>query len=156
MESFLIPFVSGISEHDTLISSTEIVFVGHAVDSSCNVGILGFDNLDDFAFVSIKSICYAVKSNLASSSSGALFKVNLLLGDASLSHEANDIGLGSSFHSDLSGGVNSNAGVQNGVRDLIAELVGVTFSNRLRGKEDVVLLRLHDSLSSVLGFVGVL
>lgn len=133
VESFLIPFVSGITEHDTLITSTEVIFTLNSVsvDGSGDVSILSFNNLDDFAFVSIKTVGSGSKSNLVSGGSDTLIPVNLLGGDVGLSHKADDVRLASGFHGDLSGGVNSNASIQDGVRNLIAEFVGVTFSNRL-------------------------
>jgi len=102
VESLLIPFISGISEHDSLITSTEVIFVGHSVDGSGDVGILSFDNLNDFAFGAIETICDRGKSNLHGSVSGTLFEVNLLGSDVGLSHEADDVRLASSLHCNLS------------------------------------------------------
>jgi hypothetical protein len=113
VESLLIPFISGISEHDSLITSTEVIFVGHTVDGSGDVGILSFNNLNDFAFAAIETIFDRGKSNLLGSVSGTLLKVNLLCSDVGLSHEADDVRLASSLHCNLSRRLNSNASIQN-------------------------------------------
>ena len=113
VESLLIPFISGISEHDSLITSTEVIFVGHTVDGSGNVGILSFNNLNDFAFAAIKTIFDRGKSNLFGSVSGTLLEVNLLGSDVGLSHKSDDIRLASSLHCNLSRRLDSNTSIQN-------------------------------------------
>ena len=49
------------------------------------------------------------------------------------------VGLGGSLHGDLGIWVNLDAGIKNTVRNLIADLVGVTLADRLRSEVNVAL-----------------
>ena len=49
-------------------------------------------------------------------------------------------GLGGGLHSDLGVGVDAQAGVEDAIGNLIAELVWVTFTDGLRGEVDVFVV----------------
>ena len=108
------------------------------MDSRGNVGILSLDNLDHVALGAIKALLPRVISNVFAGFSGNLLEVDLLLGDASLTHEDEHLGLDGALHSHFGVGVDPEAGIKNGIGHLITEFVWVTFSNRLGGEVDVI------------------
>ncbi len=89
MKSFGIPLIGGISEHESLISSSHIELVLGLVNSSGNVGILSMDINNDLAVVAVKTNVFAGESNLLADLSGDALKVNLGLVDANFSKKNN-------------------------------------------------------------------
>ena len=77
MEGLLIPLISGISEHESLITGSHILLVLLSVDGGGDVGILSVNVQDDVAVVGIESDVIAGETNLLADSSGNLLEVNL-------------------------------------------------------------------------------
>ena len=89
MECFLVPLVSGISEHESLITSTHVELVLLLVDGSGDVGILSVHVDDDVALLSVESNVVTGESDLLADSSGNLFEVNLRLVNANFTEKNN-------------------------------------------------------------------
>ena len=115
MECFFIPFVSGIAEHDALVTCSEVLKLFVTMDSLGNIGILSFNDLNDFASCSVHTLDPVIITNLLAGVPDNLLKVDLVLGDSSLSHESNDFRLSCGFHSNLGIRVNSDARIHDGV-----------------------------------------
>jgi len=129
VEGLLIPLISGISEHESLITGSHVKFVLLTVDGSGNVGILSVDVQDDIAVIGIESDVLAGETNFLADSSGNLLEVNLTLVNGNFSEKNNHTGLGGSFHGNLAVGVDLEAGIKDSVRDLIAELVWMSLTD---------------------------
>ena len=81
MEGLSIPLISGISEHESLITSTHILF-GLVLMHRCgNIGILSVDINNNLAFVAIKTNILRGESNLSAGFSSNLLEVDLSLVD---------------------------------------------------------------------------
>ena len=87
MESFLVPFVGGIAEHETLITSADISLGLVGVDSSEDVCILGLDVGDYLAVCSIESDSLASVANLGANIACDLLEVDLVRGHSGLSEK---------------------------------------------------------------------
>ena len=90
MEGLLVPLISGITEHESLITSTHIQLILRLMDSGSDVSILSVNVDDDIAFVGIETNIVAGETNFLADSSGNLLEVDLGLVDADFS-EKNDL-----------------------------------------------------------------
>ena len=82
-ERFLVPFVGGISEHETLISSSEIFFFlfSVSVDGVGNVLILSFDVEENVHGLVIETLVGVIITDLFADLSGNSFVIDLLTVD---------------------------------------------------------------------------
>ena len=87
MESFLVPLVRGVAEHETLVTSADISVGLVGVDGSENIGILSLDVGDYLAVCSIKSDCLSSVANLGTNISCDLLEVDLVSGHSGLSEK---------------------------------------------------------------------
>lgn len=85
VESLAIPFVSSITEHETLITGSHVHLVLRFVDSGSNVGILGVYVDDDLAIVAIETDIFASETNFLANLSGNLLEIDLGLVNADFS-----------------------------------------------------------------------
>ena len=87
MKKFLIPLVSCIAKHQSLITCSKIRFVLRliSVHSVCNSGILSFNVGNDVTSQTVQSFVLVVKANLLANVSGDLFEVHLLFCNTSFS-----------------------------------------------------------------------
>ena len=129
VECLLIPLIGSIAKHDSLVTSSEILLLLVPVDSRGNVGILCLNNLDHVALSPIKTLLPRIVANSFACVSCDLLEIHLLLRDTRLSHEHEHLALDGTLHSHLRVGVNPEAGVENGIGNLIAEFIWVTFSD---------------------------
>lgn len=90
VKSLRIPLVGGISEHESLISSSHIELVLGSVNSGGNVGILSVNINDDLAVVAVETDILIDESDFLASLSGNSLKVNLGLVDGNFSKK-NDL-----------------------------------------------------------------
>ena len=124
--------ISGIAEHDTLVTSTDL-FEGlgsHAMDTLADIRGLLLKVDEDLALVSVKTDVIGDETDVADSVTDDLLVVNLgESGDLSENHH--HVGLGGSLASDLGLGVLLEASVEDGIRHLISELIRVTLIHRL-------------------------
>ena len=89
MESFLVPLVGGIAEHETLVTSADISFGLVGVDSSEDVCILGLDVGDYLAVCSIESDGLTGVADLGAHIAGDLLEVDLVSGHSGFSEKNN-------------------------------------------------------------------
>ena len=89
VESLSVPLIGGISEHESLISSSEVIFVLLLVDGGGDGRVLSVDIDDNLAVVAVETDVLTGESDLLADSSGDLLEVNLILVNADLSEEDN-------------------------------------------------------------------
>jgi len=98
-------FVSGISEHMTLISGSNVLGLLHDVDSRGNLSRLLLDGDHDGASLVIKSLLGVIESNLADGLADNLLVVNHSIA-ADLAKDKDDTSGGGTFASNLGMRVN--------------------------------------------------
>ncbi|GER45448.1 translin-associated protein X [Striga asiatica] len=132
-------FVSGVTEHVALISSTNFLrLLGEmAMDSLSNVGGLLLDVDEDFAVVGIEADVWGNEADASASVSDDFFVVDLSFG-CDLAEYHDHVCLGAGLARDLALRVLFEAGVEDGVRDLVTELVWVAFVHGFGGEEESV------------------
>lgn len=139
VESLLVPFVSGVAEHDALVSSSNVFQFLVTDDSVSNVSVLGLHNLDDVHLFTTHATGPRVEADSSDGLASNSFKVNLIICAGDFSHQTECFRFSASFHGDSGSGVYLNARVDDSIRDLIAHLIGMSFSDRLRSKVDVAI-----------------
>jgi len=139
VEGLLVPFVSGVAEHDALVSSPDVFQFLVTDDSVGDVDVLGLHNLDDVHLFTTHATGPRVEADSSDGLASNCFEVNLLLGAGDFSHKTECFGFSAGFHGDSGRGVYLNARIDDSIRDLIAHLIGMSFSDRLRGKVDVTI-----------------
>jgi hypothetical protein len=120
--------VGCVAEHDTLITSS-VVFEVSVVKTLGNVRRLLLNCDKDVAGLVVKALLARVVSNVLDSITNDLLVVNLgLCGNLTKDHD--HARLGCSFAGNFGVGVLSEAGIEDGIRDLVTDLVRVAFSDR--------------------------
>lgn len=115
VEGFLVPFVCGISEHETLISSSEIIHILLSVDCGSDFLALSLDVDENASALVVKTLAVIIITDLLADFSCDLLVVDCTSIDESLSEEADQLGLGGGLNTDLAVGVDGEAGVEDGV-----------------------------------------
>lgn len=115
VESLGVPLVGGISEHETLVTGSELRLGLVSVDGGGDVSILGVDVGNDLAVGAVKTNILTSVANLAADVTSNLLEVDLLSRDVSLSKKNNHASLGGSLHGDLGIGVDTKASVKDAV-----------------------------------------
>ena len=146
--------VGGVSEHDTLVTSAELLKGLLVVQTLGNVGRLLLNGNQNVAGLVVKALVGAVVANLLDGATNNLLVVEPgLCGDLTKDHD--HASLGGSLTSDLGQRVFSQACVEDSIADLVGNLrncqsrvaipgscdtylIRVTLSNRLGGKEEGV------------------
>lgn len=137
-------FIARVSKHDTLITGSDIqVRLAH-VDTSRNIGRLLVDADQDFASFTRQSlgldrrqvVFKGIKTNFFDLGTDNGFVINLSLG-SDFPKDHDHVVFGSRFASNLGVGIGLQTRVQDGVRDLVGQLVGVTFVDGFRRKEEI-------------------
>lgn len=126
--------ISGISEHDTLVTSSQLLKCGIVVETLSDIGGLLLDGNKNVASLVVEALCRVIVSNVLDRTSDNLLVVELGLG-SDLAENHHHTSLGCSLASDLGERVISKAGIENSIGDLISDLVWVTFANGLGLKE---------------------
>ena len=122
--------VGGITEHDTLVTSTELLESLFVVETLSNVRGLLLNGDEQVAGLVIEALGGVVVANVLDSITNDLLVVNVGAG-GDLAEDHDHAGLGGSLTGDLGEGVLLEAGIEDGIRDLISDLVGVTLTDRL-------------------------
>ena len=125
--------VGGITEHDTLVTGTELLKSLIVVKTLCNVGALLLNGNEDVAGLVVETLLGGVVANVLDGLADNLLVVDLGLG-GDLTEDHDHAGLGSTLASDLGEGVLLEAGIENGVGDLVGDLVGVALADGLGGE----------------------
>jgi len=126
--------VGGIAEHDTLISGSGVLDLALNVDSLGDIGGLLLDGDEDVAGVVVESLLGVVVSDVVDGITDDPLVVELGLG-GDLSEDHDHSGLGGGLAGDLGELVLLEAGIKDGIRDLIADLVCRGKDGRRRGKK---------------------
>jgi hypothetical protein len=88
VEGLLIVLVSSISEHDTLVSSTNVFKRFSTMDRGGDVGILGLDDLDNVHLSSVHTLIPGVEADSINGITGNLLEVDLFLSARDFSEKA--------------------------------------------------------------------
>lgn len=144
--------VAGVAEHHPLVTGADLVqlFGGHlaalylqrVVHAEGNIRALAADGREHGAGVAVEAFFAAVVADLLDHLAHQFIEVDERLG-GDLAEYHHKTGLGGGFAGHAAAGVLLQAGVQNGVGNLVAELVGVSFGHRL-GRE-FVTGRIHET-----------
>lgn len=111
--------VGGIAEHDTLVTSTELLESLLVVETLSNVGRLLLNGNEDVARLVVEALVRRVVANVLDGIADNLLVVEVCLcGDFTKDHD--HTGLGGRLAGDLGEGVLLEAGIEDGVGDLIA------------------------------------
>ena len=113
--------VSGVSEHDSLISSANILGL-LGVDGLRNVGRLLLNGNDDVASLVVKALGWVIVANVLDGVADDLLVVDGGRG-GDLSEDHDHARLAAGLASDAREFIAGNAGVEDGIGDLVAELV---------------------------------
>ena len=111
--------VGGISEHDTLVTGTELLESLIVVKTLGNVGALLLNGNEDVAGLVVEALVGRVVANVLDGIADNLLVVKVGLG-GDLAEDHDHTGLGGGLTGNLGEGVLPQAGIEDGVRDLIA------------------------------------
>jgi len=90
---------------------------------------LGLNINDDIALAAVKTDFVSSVADTFGDFASDLFEVNLLFSDTGLTKKHDHVALSCGFHSDFSVGVDFDASVEDTVRHLIANFIGVAFAD---------------------------
>lgn len=122
--------VGGIAEHDTLVTGTELLKGLIVVETLSDIGGLLLNGDEQVAGLVVEALGGVIVTDALDGLSDDLLVVNLGLG-GNLTKDHDHAGLGGSLASHLGEGVLAQAGIKNGIGDLVSDLVGVTLTDRL-------------------------
>lgn len=122
--------VSGITEHDTLVTSTELLEGLIVVKTLGDIGRLLLNGDEQVAGLIVETLGRVIIADALDSLTDDLLVVELGLG-GNLTEDHDHTGLGGSLASNLGEGILSQAGIEDSIGDLISDLVGVTLADGL-------------------------
>jgi hypothetical protein len=122
--------VGGITKHDTLITGTEGLEAVVKVKTLGDIGGLLLDGDKKVKGLVVETLGRVIVTDVLDSVTDNLLVVDLGLG-GDLAEDHDHAGLGGSLASNLGHGVLGQAGVEDGIGNLIGDLVGVTLTYRL-------------------------
>lgn len=122
--------VGGVSEHDTLVTGTELLEGLLVVETLGDIGGLLLNGDEQVKGLVVEALGGVIVADVLDGVTDNLLVVELGLG-GDLTEDHDHTGLGGGLASDLGEGVLSQAGVEDGIGDLIGDLVGVTLTDRL-------------------------
>jgi len=134
----LLGLISSITEHVTLVTSANLLGGLVDVDTLGNIGGLLLNSNDDVAGLVVNTLLGVVVADLLEGLAHDSLVVHLSLG-SDLTEDHDHASLGASLASDLGVGVLLKASVKDSVRNLVADLVGVTLVHGFRGEQEVAL-----------------
>ena len=128
--------IGGIAEHDTLVTGTEVLEAVVEVKALRDIGRLLLDGDEKVESLVVEALGGIIVADVLDGVADNLLVVELGLG-ADLTEDHDHAGLGGRLASDLGERVLGQAGIEDGVRDLISDLVGVALTDGL-GLEEAV------------------
>mmetsp|Transcript_47259 Transcript_47259/g.143101 ORF Transcript_47259/g.143101 Transcript_47259/m.143101 type:complete len:253 (+) Transcript_47259:704-1462(+) len=135
--------IGGISKHDTLVTSANVLNLDR-INRLGNIRGLLLDSNDHIAGLVIETLRGIIVSNVADSITDDLLVIDSGLG-GDLTKDHHHASLAASFASDTAGLIASNAGIKNRIRHLIAEFIRVALVHGLgsekEGRHDVGSVR---------------
>lgn len=115
--------VGGVTEHDTLVTGSNVLDVEALLDQTLvDIGGLLLDGDEDVAGLVVEALGGVIVTDVLDGLTNDLLVVKGGLG-GDLSEDHDHTGLGGGLASNLGHGVLSQAGIENSIRDLIADLV---------------------------------
>lgn len=124
----LLSLVGGIAEHDTLVTGTELLKSLLVVETLGDIGGLLLDGDEHVTGLVVETLGGVVVANVLDGVSDNLLVVEGGLG-GDLAEDHDHTGLGGGLASDLGEGVLLEAGIEDGVRDLVTDLIGVSLTD---------------------------
>ena len=131
-------FVAGVAEHHPLVAGADLVqfLVGdlaalgfeRVIHAEGDIGALAADGGKDRAGVAVEALVAAVVADFLDHLAHEIVEVDKGAG-GDLAENHDKAGLGGGFACHAAAGVLLEAGIQDGVADLVAEFVGVPFSD---------------------------
>lgn len=124
--------VGGIAEHMALVTGTDLLegLGAHTVDALADIGRLLFEVNENLALIGIKTNVIRDEADVADGVTDNLLVVDLGTG-GDLTKDHDHVGLGGGLASNLGFGVLGEASIEDGIRNLIGEFIGVTLVHRL-------------------------
>ncbi len=120
-------FVARIAQHHALVAGAAGVYA-HG-----NVARLLVDAGDYRAGVGVESVEGVVVADGGDHAADQRLEIDIGLG-GDFAGDDDQTGGGESFAGDTAAGIVSQTGVEDGVRNLVGDFIGVAFGHRLRGK----------------------
>jgi hypothetical protein len=121
--------IGSISEHDTLVTSTQLLETFVKVKTLSDIGRLFFNGNQDVAGLVVEALGGIIVSDILDGPTDNLLVVQTGFG-GDLTENHNHTGLGGSLTSNLGQRVLGQACVENSIGDLISDLVWVSLSYR--------------------------
>jgi hypothetical protein len=122
--------VSGITEHDTLVTSTELLESLLVVKTLSDIGRLLLNGDEQVAGLVVKTLGRVIIADVLDGVTDDLLVVELGLG-GDLTEDHDHTGLGGSLASNLGEGILPKASIEDSVGNLISDLVGVALTDGL-------------------------
>lgn len=122
--------VGGIAEHDTLVTGTELLEGLLVVETLRDIGGLLLNGDEQVAGLVVETLGRVIVADVLDGLTDDLLVVEVGLG-GDLTEDHDHAGLGGSLASNLGEGVLGETGIENGIRNLISDLVGVTLTDGL-------------------------
>jgi hypothetical protein len=122
--------VGGISKHDTLVTGTKLLKSLIVVKTLSDIWGLLLNGDQKVAGLVVEALGRVIVTNVLDGITDGLLVVEFGLG-GNLTKDHDHTSLGGSLASDLGEGILTQAGIENGIRDLISDLIGVALSNGL-------------------------
>lgn len=122
--------ISGITEHDTLVTSTELLKSLLVVKTLGDIGGLLLNGNENVAGLVVEALCGVIVTDVLDGTTDDLLVVKLGLG-GNLTEDHDHTGLGCGLASNLGERVIGQAGIEDGIGDLISDLVWVTLTDGL-------------------------
>jgi len=131
----LLSLVRGITEHQTLVTGASLILITTHVDTLGNIGRLLLEGNEDVAGLVVESLGRVIVADVLDRVTDDLLVVNDSLGSDFTANQ-DHASLGHRLAGDFGVGILLQVGVENGIGNLIADLVRVSFSDRLGGEEE--------------------
>ena len=122
--------VGGITEHETLVTGTELLKSLLVVETLGDIWRLLLNGDEDVAGLVVETLGGVIVTDVLDGTTDDLLVVELCLG-GNLTEDHHHSGLGSGLAADLGQRVLGQAGVENGIGDLISDLIWVSLTDRL-------------------------
>jgi len=117
--------IGGITEHDTLVTGTKLLESLLVVETLSNVGRLLLNSNEDVACLVVEALLGGVVTDVLDGTTNDLLVVEVGLG-GNLTEDHDHTGLGCGLASDLGEGVLLEAGIEDGIGDLVTVKVLTT------------------------------
>lgn len=122
--------VGGIAKHDTLVTGTELLEGLLVVETLRDIGRLLLNGDEQVAGLVVETLGGVIVADVLDGFTDDLLVVEVGLG-GDFTEDHDHAGLGGSLASNLGEGVLGEAGIEDGIRNLISDLVGVTLTDGL-------------------------